>query len=69
MFITIEVRPNDLQALGDALELADSCVSNSEYSSDARDQEANDKNSLRNAWKVYTRISDASIALLKANSK
>jgi hypothetical protein len=64
MLLTIDTKSLDLDALGDALELADALISQSEYSD--RKQAAREKNSVRKAWKVYKRLVDAQIAAVSA---
>lgn len=58
MKLSISATSDELAALGNALDLAADCVSNSEYGDD-RQQAAREKNALRVAWHIYNRLYEA----------
>jgi hypothetical protein len=65
--ITIEINPNDIEELGDALELADACISNSEYTN--REQERKERRAARGAWRVFNRLAAAELKAVKAEGR
>ncbi|MHB8355441.1 MAG: hypothetical protein ACYDDQ_01985 [Vulcanimicrobiaceae bacterium] len=65
MEITIRLSCSEVGSLNEALTLADTLVSESEYGDD-RHHKAQDLFALRGAWKVCYRLSEARSQALKA---
>jgi hypothetical protein len=62
--VAITLNPGDAEALGDALDLAQALVSQSEYG-DNRDQERRERRVVREAKRLYNRLAAANLAAFR----